>query len=124
MKRLLIAFLLLAFTGFAQETETPREVVLGEAFHIRIGEQVRVKDTKLKITFIAVPEDTRCPEDVVCGVAGNAKLKFKLKAKESSKVKINLYSLPRETEFRGFKIQLTGLTPNRRYGQPIPPEAY
>ncbi len=124
MKRLLIAFLLLAFTGFGQETATPREVALGEAFHIRIGEQVAIKDTKLKITFIAVPEDTRCPEDVFCGTAGNAKLKFKLKAKESAKIKINLYSLPRETEFRGFKIQLTGLAPNRKYGQPIPPEAY
>jgi hypothetical protein len=124
MKRLLPVLLLLAFTGYAQDSDAPREVALGEAFHIKIGEKVAIKDTNLKITFIVVLEDTRCPEDVFCGVAGNAKLKFKVKASETAKIKINLYSLPRETVFRGYKIQLTGLSPNRRFGQPIPPESY
>ncbi len=124
MKRLLIAVLLLVSTAYTQETATPRQVALGEEFTIRIGEQVAVIDTKLKITFIAVPEDSRCPEDVVCGWAGNAKLKFKLKAKEKTKLAFNTISVARESEFHGYKIRFIGLTPNRKYGHPIPPEAY
>lgn len=124
MKRLLMAFLLLAFTGYGQETDTQRQVPLGEAFHIKIGEQVAVKDTKLKITFVAVPEDSRCPEDVVCAWAGNAKLKFKLKAKEKTKVAFNTTLPSKEAEFQGFKIKLLGLAPNRRTNQPVPADAY
>jgi hypothetical protein len=124
MKRLLMVFLLLAVAGYAQETATQKQVALGKAFTVKIGAQVTVKDTNLKIAFIAVPEDSRCPEDVVCAWAGNAKLKFKLKTKEETMITLETISQSREAEFRGYKIKLIKLTPNRRTDQPPPANLY
>jgi hypothetical protein len=124
MKRLLMIFLLLAVAGYAQDTDAQKQVALGEAFTVKIGEQVAIKDTKLKITFIAVPEDSRCPEDVECVWAGNAKLKFKLKTKEKIKIALNTTLPSKEAEFQGFKIKLLKLAPNRKTNQPQSADLY
>jgi len=52
------------------------EVPPGQAFRLRIGESARVEGTSLVVTFRAVLEDTRCPIDVVCILAGNGRVQL------------------------------------------------
>ena len=45
---------------------------IGEPFFLRIGESASVEGADLSLTFSAVTQDSRCPEDVDCVVAGEA----------------------------------------------------
>src|SRR5689334_15263072 len=89
MKLTRVSFLLalvplLLLSGRAQETVSPTEVVLGDEFTTKVGQQVRVKDTKLKLTFLSVPQDSRCPSSVDCVWAGNAQLNLEVKKKQNA----------------------------------------
>ena len=109
---LLILVPLLLLSGRAQESVSPIQVVLGEEFTIKVGQQVRVKDTKLKLTFISVPQDSRCPSSVVCAWAGNAQLNLEVKKKQNaSDISLNTLLEPKVGKFKGFKIRLVKLSP-------------
>ncbi len=87
MKRMTISFLLLLLplllaSGHAQSTGEVKEVALGEEFTVKVGQQVKIKDTKIKLTFLAVPQDSRCPSDVACVWAGN-ECEARFRSKES-----------------------------------------
>src|SRR6185312_15051394 len=59
-------------------------VRLGREFKLKAGRQVTVKGTKLRIRFVAVENDSRCPSDVTCVWAGNAAVQFQLGTGRSS----------------------------------------
>ena len=46
---------------------------LGQEFSLRIGRKVTLRDTELKIRFVSVIEDSRCPKGVNCVWQGNAR---------------------------------------------------
>ena len=49
---------------------------MGESFSLRVGESASVAGADLSLTFSAVDQDSRCPKDVNCIVAGEAVLVF------------------------------------------------
>ena len=50
----------------------PREVARGEVVAVAAGATVAVADSPLRLTFVGVREDSRCPSDVVCVFEGLA----------------------------------------------------
>lgn len=55
---------------------TAREVAEGEAFSLRVGEHVSIAGTGAQLAFTAVDADSRCPHDVTCIRAGEARVRL------------------------------------------------
>ncbi|HEV8123050.1 MAG TPA: hypothetical protein VGP80_02320 [Gemmatimonadales bacterium] len=80
---------------------------LGKDFTLRPGESVRLAGSRSTLTFVAVPEDSRCPPTVQCIWAGNAKLSFTL---DDAPFAINSTLEPREAIVQGYHFSLVQLT--------------
>ncbi len=98
-------------------------VRLGREFKLKVGRQVTVKGTKLRIRFVAVENDSRCPSDVTCVWAGNAAVQLQLGTGRGSKtVTLNTSkssSFAGETEYQGYKVKLVELSPYPRSDRKI-----
>lgn len=95
-------FVLAAVSAFGQE----QEVV-----NVAINKEVTAK-SGLKIAFLEVVEDSRCPEDVQCIWAGNAKIKVRVTEKGRSRVLELNSMLPNENaEYCAYRFKLSGLLP-------------
>ena len=125
VSRALSCLVLLASVGvLAASPHTNLDVVRpGREFKLTAGQQVTVKGTKLRIRFIAVENDSRCPSDVTCVWAGNAAVQLQLGTGRGSKtVTLNTSKSPSfvgETEYHGFKVKLVDLSPYPRSNQKI-----
>ena len=125
----LVLICLMAFTCAETLAANPHAsgaldvVRLGREFKLKAGQQVTVKRTKLRIRFIAVENDSRCPADVTCVWAGNAAVQLQLGTGRSSKtVTLNTsksQSFVGETEYRGYKVKLVDLSPYPRSNRKI-----
>jgi hypothetical protein len=127
----LLLVCLMAFSGAEVLAANPHAggaldvVRLDREFKLTAGQQVTVKGTKLRIRFVAVENDSRCPKDVTCVWAGNAAVQLQLGSGRSSKtVTLNTSKSPSfvsETEYRGYKVKLVDLSPyprsNRKIGR-------
>jgi hypothetical protein len=105
-------------------SNSPLDVVrVGREFKLKVGQQVTVKGTKLRIRFVAVENDSRCPSDVTCVWAGNAAVQFQLGTGRGSKtVTLNTSKSPSfagETEYGGYKLKLVDLSPYPRSDRKI-----
>ena len=115
MKNFTISAILMVFaflgTSFAQ-TKTIN-VKLKQEFSLSANQKAYVKTDKLNIEFVSVLEDSRCPTDVNCVWAGNAKVQIKVsKGKMAAQIfELNTNLEPQIITFQGYKIELTNLTP-------------
>ncbi len=66
-----------------------------------------------KQMFDRVEEDSRCPEDVTCITAGNARLAFSFRrgSDAASRIELNTGRPPRDTVVGSYRITLHGLAP-------------
>jgi hypothetical protein len=98
-------------------------VRLGHEFKLRAGQQASIKGTKLRITFMNVKDDSRCPSDVTCVWAGNAAVRLWVTSGRSSKtLTLNTagsQSLSNEVQYQGYKITLVDLGPYPRSDRKI-----
>lgn len=80
----------------------------------------------LKIRFISVVEDSRCPENANCVWAGNAKVKVEVTSRRLGRkiFEMNTFSGPKGNQFDGYAINLESLSPGRKTSDPIRPSAY
>ena len=81
---------------------------------VQINKQVTAVDG-LKIAFIELVEDSRCPTDVDCIWAGNAKIKVRVTKNGRSKV-LELDTLTRgmTPSYGNYRLKLKALTPEPR----------
>jgi len=93
---------------------------------LRVGEEQVFPGTVLRIGFVGVAEDSRCPLDVVCVWEGNAAAEIGVTAGSGpTRLRVLNTSLePRFTDFGGLRVTLIGVTPEPREAQSIPPESY
>ena len=97
-------------------TEMPvPDAALGVPF-ILPGSQRVVVDGGLTITFQAVPTDSRCPKDVDCVWAGEAKVTLAVEAPGSDLAIITLTTLaelntPIPASYAGYQLELLDLAP-------------
>jgi len=99
-----------AWDGRAAQTMGARLV---ETVEVRVGREVAVAERRLKIKFVAVREDSRCPEGVQCVWAGNARVALKLTRARmrAATVELNTTTEPREITYANYTIKLTNLAP-------------
>jgi hypothetical protein len=85
----------------------------GQTLEVRVGQEATVAAHKLKIKFVAVREDSRCPEGVQCIWAGNARVALKLTRARmrAATVELNTTTEPREITYANYTIKLTNLAP-------------
>lgn len=99
---------------------------VGEPFSLRVGEWADVEGTGFSLTFAQVTQDSRCPKDVLCVVAGEAvvvlvvtaggeqtKLTFKVPPAGSDKQRVEDY-----------RLTILKLEPEVESGKVIEPSSY
>jgi len=104
---------LMLFVACPEQSGKAKQLSLGQPFTLKMGQEARFKDERVKIRFISVAEDSRCPQGVNCIWAGNAKVSMVLE-KASSKpviVELNTLSEPRVGNVMDYQITLTDLSP-------------
>lgn len=101
---LFVAFILLAtFSPAAGRS-------LRQQGKVQIYHEANVSGVRIK--FVDLIEDSRCPIDTQCIWAGNAKLKVQLSKNGRSKiVEMNTGTAPRTIRFEGYEVKVTKLTP-------------
>jgi hypothetical protein len=90
----------------SEGTDNPAQATAsadGKEFSIRVGESVRIEGTQSNLSFLAVPEDSRCPSGVQCIWAGNARVSLKL---DATQFDLNTTVEPHEAVVQGYRFQL------------------
>ena len=96
-----------------------------ESVTLKAGKKITAKKSKLKIKFISVTEDSRCPEGVNCIWAGNAKVKVEVIGARSTRVfEFNTTVGQRGDQFDVWAITIDSLTPYPKSGVTIDPKKY
>jgi len=90
-----------------------KEAVLNQEFELKLGQQVLIENERLKISFIGVTEDSRCPEGVQCVWAGNGKVVLRLSKvrKRATMMKLNTGVDPKQNAYQGYDVKLVSLNP-------------
>ncbi len=121
MRTILSTFLLTLFLGvFVTADAKTGEVKL------RVAQEKTAPGTAIKIKFLSVVEDSRCPEGVNCIWAGVAKIKIQLRktGKPAKEFELNTNQLDKTVTFEGHTIKLAALTPYPKSGTAIKPATY
>ncbi len=102
------------------------EAPLDAVFPLRVGQQAVIEDTPLRLRFVSVPEDSRCPVDVDCVWEGDAQVRLLLSFADSAEQTLDLHTSlePRFESVRGYRITLERLEPAPRSEERIPQERY
>lgn len=112
--------------GGSQQNPPPtKSVFLNQQFTLRVGQQARLEDG-LALVLRAVPEDSRCPEDVNCVWEGNATVQVELTQTapvNPARSVVELHTSPRigprEGTYLNYVVQLVSLAPNPKSNQTI-----
>jgi hypothetical protein len=119
MKKAISLLFLTFIFGAAQvvSAQTAREV------RLRVGQQKTVVlENKFRIKFISVMEDSRCPKDVDCVWAGNAKIKIQVSMTGGPTKTFEINTTtggPLGGQIESYSISLVSLTPDRRSNRKI-----
>ena len=84
---------------------------IGQPFTLSVGQTARIG--LLRITFVRVLEDSRCPIDVVCVWQGNAKVQLALTrlGQLGRRVSLNSTLNPTEIRFKKFLVSFVDIQP-------------
>lgn len=87
---------------------------------LRSGQQKSAVRGDLRVKFISVLEDSRCPPESACVWAGNAKIKVKVTDRRgrTKMMEINTNAGPKGDQFGGYAVNLTSLTQPKQKGTP------
>lgn len=135
MKLWLLVYLLLLFGVACQSqeqdiverpTEPPRgrEINLGEPFGLSAGEEVMVVGENLRLTFDEVLEDSRCPTEVDCFWAGQARISILVQQGDDPPQVVEFNTNPAPDQLRDaieildYTIVLQSLDPNPQHPDP------
>jgi hypothetical protein len=122
-KSLILAFSCLFFaTACDEKTPTGPVVPLNQQFTLAPGELATVEDTSLRIQFIRVSGDSRCPADAICIQGGDALVHIRANAEEFE-LHTGNESLA-SAEHAGYRIELVNLQPYPFSSRTIEPDQY
>jgi hypothetical protein len=110
MKLLIIAAMLAITSGPAFGVTRQDKYVT-----VRVDQEKVVPRTQIKVKFVELVEDSRCPVDVRCIWAGNARVKLRFsKGSDVETVALNTIVKPQTFEFGGYSFTLSGVAPRPR----------
>lgn len=106
-----------------------RRAHIGEEFTLKVGDELAIEGERLRVKFVGVEEDSRCPSDVTCVWAGNAKLLLEVVSgkKCPEKLRLNTHrstQAAEEGKFGSLSVKLVKLDPYPRSDQRIAPGDY
>jgi len=106
--------------------KTNQSVWVGREFKLKVGEEVFLRKENLKIKFVSVPEDSRCPVNVDCFWSGNAKvaLTYQKNLNRAVNDTLNTHLQPHASRYLRYRIILKDLEPYPIEAEPIPPGEY
>ena len=107
MKLFILAILAFLVTGaFAG--------VRAQRVEVQIGHEKRIANNSIRLKFVDMIEDSRCPTDTQCIWAGNAKIKISLSSggRRPKFFEINTGVKPQTILFAGYEIKVADLTPH------------
>jgi hypothetical protein len=107
-------------TGPGGGLETPQVVELA------VGEEMQIPGTVLRVGFVGVASDSRCPIGVVCVWEGNAAAELGLAAGSGPTTPqvLNTSLDPGSVDFAGVRVTLVDVAPWPVDGQPTDPADY
>lgn len=109
MKKVFLAISLIVFAAAALPAFAKRS----DDVKVKIHKQVTAKG--LTIEFVELVEDSRCPADVQCVWAGNAKIKVRVTKDGKSKVlDLELVTRGLMPNYGNYLLKLKGLSPELR----------
>jgi len=109
--KLLIASLLI-LVGFGSLSAVSAKQ--GQEISVKINTEEKANGG-LRIKFVELVEDSRCPVDTNCVWAGNAKIKVRVTRNGKSRVlELNTMNKGGDPVFAGYKFRLTDLDPDLR----------
>ncbi len=114
MKKFIVITAITLFTVMATLAKDP------ETISVKMGDQKVTTTGKITVKFIEILEDSRCPPNVTCIWAGNAKIKISLKKgrKASKTCELNSGLDPKTVVFEGYDITFVDL--RLKPGQKLP----
>jgi hypothetical protein len=117
MKKFISLLFLTLILGLSQAVFAQAQ----EQVQIRGGQQKRVANGKVRITFISVTEDSRCPINAKCIWAGNAKVKIQVSVRggETKTFVLNTNGGDHAGTADAFRVQLEDLTPGKQTSRPL-----
>lgn len=132
MKGLVHLALVLALTGCGDgtgpEVDGRLEAVINapQELTLSYGEEKPVGGSVLRVSFARVVEDSRCPVDVVCVWAGNARVELGIRMGMGPTIPLHVNTTlePRFTDWNDIRVTLLELLPQPREGDPPRPEGY
>jgi hypothetical protein len=101
------------------------QVASGPDFELAPGKTVQLAGTGVRVTFLEVVNDSRCPVDVVCVTAGDAEVRLAVTGEgEDRTVSLHTTQEPRSTTIGAVRLELTGLMPSPRSTVTVRPQDY
>jgi hypothetical protein len=98
------------------------QVKIGQEFLVKVGQQIKIGDD-VRVKFVAVPEDSRCPSDVNCVWAGNAVVTVEFTEGQcTTTLRLNTHQSPQTPEdpkVGPYRVKLVKLDPYPRSTQKI-----
>ena len=111
MKTLLLTVIFLTVPGGFVDAR-PRTT---ETLRLGINKEKVLPKSKLRVRFVSLIEDSRCPIDTKCVWAGNAKISVRIsKNVHSQTVELNTNVRDNAVNVEGYSIKLIRLTPEPR----------
>ncbi|CAN5155902.1 hypothetical protein BH20ACI2_BH20ACI2_06310 [soil metagenome] len=106
MKTLILALTAIAILSVTVQTQAKTN----ETVKVDFGNSRTADRGRIKIRFLSIVEDSRCPRDATCVWAGNAKIRIAVsKGLQSRILELNTDLEPRTQNVFGYKLQLTDL---------------
>jgi len=83
-----------------------------QGVRVKVGTSSIEKRSKIKVEFLEMMEDSRCPVDTTCIWAGNAQIKVRVSKNGRSKtMELNSAAKNSDNTFAGYEFKLAALTP-------------
>ncbi|NWF89615.1 MAG: hypothetical protein HXY50_09155 [Ignavibacteriaceae bacterium] len=113
MNSIFLFFLSFIFFCCSDSLTNYYEIELDKEFNLRVGESAVISGYGVCIKFDSVAEDSRCPSELVCIWAGNAKSVFELKnsSGKHQTIYLNTHLEPKQIEFSKLTFYLKELNP-------------
>jgi len=130
---ILIGFLSITLVSLEQESFAQSsapisiEANLDSEFALQVNQSAEIKSEDMKITFLNITSDSRCPSDVTCIWQGQAGIELDVQKGEVESIvslSIGGDSSPEESIFNSYLIQLVDLSPYPISTKNIQPEDY
>ncbi len=107
----------------------PSSVQLGQPFTLSINQPAQLSAKGLNLTFQDVLEDSRCPSNVQCAWAGQARISISVSQTGQTPTTLEMNTNPPLNQdvvtYEDFQIQLLALAPYPEdIGQHIPAKSY